>query len=507
MLIDEIKAGETESLEFKRDVPTNALKILKTACAFANGNGGCIVVGVDDDATIVGVDELGAFRLADQIVDRISNACEPQIPVSSEVATVEGKTVVLLRVQMGLHGPYYVKSLSKEQGTFVRVGATSRVADEDTVKELELVGCGRCFDSMVCRGLSVAKTEIDRLCSRMYRLARANCDSEAEKRKVKKVTPVQLEDWGVLVRSGNRLLPSHAFALLVGARSFHAEVRCGFFRGTTRANFIDQKDFQGSVLDQLEQAYGFVLSKLNCSLQIVGTQSRNVYEIPPDAIRELLVNAVVHRLYVNPRAADIMVAVYDDRVEVTSPGGLPHGLTLKMMMTGHSRSRNKALALAFRYMRFIESWGSGIPRIQAKLLERGLKPLAVENNGLDMRFTIWRSIGGTAGVRNGTVLDYDSTVLCHDGTVLPCANTVQKNECIAGWTLGELPPMLQRLVRALRHDTLGSRELCMRLHQKSRGALMQTYLRPAMKRGLVEVSGGKTHSSKRTYRIAPKPKA
>ena len=86
MLIDEIRAGETDTLEFKRDVPSDKLRLLKTACAFANCNGGRIVVGVDDDRSVIGVDEMSAFRLADQLVDMISNGCEPQVPVFSEIA-------------------------------------------------------------------------------------------------------------------------------------------------------------------------------------------------------------------------------------------------------------------------------------------------------------------------------------------------------------------------------------------------------------------------------------
>ena len=390
MLIDEIRNGETDTLEFKRDVPSDKLHLLKTACAFANCNGGRIVVGVDDDRTIVGVDEMAAFRLADQLVDTISNGCEPLIPVSSEVAAANGKTLIVLSVQMGLHCPYHIKSSGVEKGTFVRVGATSRLADEDLLKELGIIGKGRCFDSMVCRGLDVSKTEIQRLCTKMYRLARENYDDDAERKKIRKVGSIQLEDWNILVRNGGKLLPSNAFALLIGAKKFHSEMKCGFFKGTTRAHFIDRKEFAGSILNQIDQAYEFVLAKINRGMEIVGTRRKDIYEIPPSVIRELIVNAVVHRLYINPRAMATTVAVYEDRVEVTSPGGLPHGMSLEMMATGHSRSRNKSLALAFKYMNFIEEWGSGIPRIQEMLSEAGLPPLGVENSGSDTRFTVWR---------------------------------------------------------------------------------------------------------------------
>ena len=522
-LAEEIANGETAELEFKRDVPSEKLKLLKTAVAFANCNGGRIVVGVDDDRTVVGVDEMGAFRLADQLIDTISNDCVPQVPVTSEIATVDGKTVIVLTVQMGLHCPYYVKSLAKENGTFVRVGATSRVVGEDALRELEFVGAGKNFDSMVCRGLETTKTEIDRLCRRMYREARANCDSEAERRKVKKVTAAQLEDWGILVRTGNRLLPTHAFALLTGARRFHAEVKCGLFRGTTRSIFIDRKEFEGPVLDQIEEAFDFVVSKINVGMKIVGTRRHNVYEIPLDAIRELIVNAVVHRLYINPRAMAIFVALYDDRLEITSPGGLPHGMTLEMMMSGHTKSRNKALALAFRYMNIIEDWGSGIRRIQGLLADAGLKPLTAEVSGLDLRITIWRKQANDCGLKTVQsvasektekfVLNEKKLVFDGEDVVLGGGNSTVNSTpggenstvCFGASTVingyGSLSKSLRRLVGVLGSECLGSKELCARLGLKSRGALAQTYIRPALKAGLIMVVGGKTHSAQRAYRL------
>ena len=390
MLKDEINNGETDVLEFKRDMPDDHLKFLKTAVAFANCNGGRIIFGVDDDRSLVGVDALGAFRLADRIVDAISNACAPQIAVSTEVATVEGKTLIVVSIPMGMSCPYYVKSLGKEDGTFVRVGATSRVADEDTVRELEFTGAGKAFDSQICRGMSVTPREIERLCGVMFRTARANCENADEKRGIRKATAAQLEDWGVLVHRGEEMLPTYAFALLAGSRKFWTEIQCAVFRGNTKANFIDRREFSGSVLKQIDAAYEYALSKINMGMELRGIYRRDVYEIPPGAIRELIVHAVVHRPYINPHAASIQVALYDTHLDIVSPGGLPHGMTVKMMEEGHSRARNKALALACRYMRIIEEWGSGIPRIQRMLSDAGLKPLEIINNGINLQFRIWR---------------------------------------------------------------------------------------------------------------------
>ena len=401
MLNDEITNGESDILEFKRDIPDDHLKFLKTAVAFANCNGGKIVFGVDDDRTLVGVDSLGAFRLADRITDAISNACAPQIAVSTEVATVDGKTLVVVSVPMGMACPYYVKALGKENGTFVRVGATSRVADEDTLRELEFTGAGKSFDSQICRGMAVSQREIDRLCSAMHKTARANCENADEKRGIRKVTAAQLEDWGVLARRGEDLLPTYAFALLSGSRKFWTEIQCAVFRGETKAVFIDRREFTGSVLKQIDAAFDYALSKINMGMELRGIYRHDVYEIPPGAIRELIVNAVVHRQYINPHAASIQVALYDTHLDIVSPGGLPHGMTVKMMEEGHSRARNKALALACRYMRIIEEWGSGIPRIQKMLSAAGLKPLEIIDNGINLQFRIWRLDGNPEADKGG----------------------------------------------------------------------------------------------------------
>ncbi len=415
MLKDDIRRGEGSSLEFKRAVPDNQLKFLKTVVAFANCNGGRIIFGVDDDRTVVGVDEFEAFKIADGIVDAIANGCMPLVAVDSEVASVDDKTVVVIEITSGRHCPYYVKSLGRENGTFVRIGATSRQADADRVRELELAGSGRSFDSQICYGLTVVPSELKRLCATMYKVARANCEDSAERKAIKRVTPTQLEDWGVLVRSGRKLYPSYAYALLVGSRKFWAEVKCGVFRGSSRAVFSNKREYVGSVIEQIDEAYQFVMDKIDIGVKVVGVHGIPDYEIPPSAIRELIVNAIIHRSYINPLAMSVQIALFDNRLEVTVPGGLPHGMSVTMMREGHSIARNRALALACKYMRIIEAWGSGVPRIEEMLAVAKMKPLQIEDNGIDVRFVIWRK-PRTAGTR---ILDNDSDVSMSVPTNVP----------------------------------------------------------------------------------------
>ncbi len=101
-----------------------------------------------------------------------------------------------------------------------------------------------------------------------------------------------------------------------------------------------------------------------------GIYRQDIYEIPPDAIRELIINAAVHRSYLDH--GNTQIAVYDNRLEITSPGKIPMGQTLERMKEGYSQIRNEVLAYAFSYMNLIEHWGSGIPRIITRVKAAGL---------------------------------------------------------------------------------------------------------------------------------------
>ena len=131
----------------------------------------------------------------------------------------------------------------------------------------------------------------------------------------------------------------------------------------------------------------------------MGIYRQDVYEIPPDAIRELIINAMVHRSYLDH--GTIQVAVYDNRLEITSPGKLPMGQTMERMKEGYSKIRNEALAHAFAYMNLIEHWGSGIPRIIDKVKAAGLQEPEFIGGEVDLRINIYRGqVDGTVDLNN-----------------------------------------------------------------------------------------------------------
>lgn len=396
MLIEEILKGESEKIEFKENAKTNTY--IKTVVAFANGNGGKIVFGVKDNKEIVGVEN--EFEVMDGIINAISDSCYPMIVPDISLHTLENKTVILVEIEGGKKKPYYLKSKGVQKGTYIRSGATTRIIEEDYVlKELVLEGKNKYFDQQVCHGESVSDEEIEKFCEWLEKLARKNSQNDTE---IRKITRNTLLSWKVLEEKNGRIFPTNAYILLSGKENWEVsrKIQCGVFKGETRSIFVDKKEFEGSIIMQLEKAYQYVLEKINLGSDIVGIYRVDKYEIPPKSIREVIANAVIHRSYLEPN--DIQVALYDNRLEITSPGMLLSGVNVKRMKEGYSKLRNRAIASVFAYVNIIEKWGSGIPRIMNEIREYGLQEpefIIFEN---DFRVNIYRKNYNTTQSTQGS---------------------------------------------------------------------------------------------------------
>lgn len=399
MLIEEILKGESEKTEFKENAKTNTY--IKTVVAFANGNGGKIVFGVKDNKEIVGVEN--EFEVMDGIINAISDNFYPMIVPDISLHTLENKTVVLVEIEGGKKKPYYLKSKGMQKGTYIRSVATTRIIEEDYVlKELVLEGENKYFDQQVCHGESVSDEEIEKFCEWLEKLARKNSENDTE---IRKITRNTLLNWKVLEEKNGRIFPTNAYILLSGKENWEVlrKIQCGVFKGETRSIFVDKKEFEGSIIMQLEKAYQYVLEKINLGSDIVGIYRVDKYEIPPKSIREVIANAVIHRSYLEPN--DIQVALYDNRLEITSPGMLLSGVNVKRMKEGYSKLRNRAIASVFAYVNIIEKWGSGIPRIMNEIREYGLQEpefIIFEN---DFRVNIYRKNYNTTQSTQGSTQD------------------------------------------------------------------------------------------------------
>uniref|UniRef100_UPI00402AD238 RNA-binding domain-containing protein n=1 Tax=Thomasclavelia ramosa TaxID=1547 RepID=UPI00402AD238 len=379
---------ENKNIEFKETLPSNSQKYMKTVVAFANGIGGNIIFGVADNTReIIGIEKDKAFKVVDAITNAIADSCEPAIIPNIYLQTIDEKTLVIVEIEAERQRPYYLKSLGKENGTYVRVAGTTRLADEAMIRELTFEGNNRCFDQVICLGLDITSEDINNLCNSLKAVALKNTP-DSLKSTVKDVTEKQLVSWGILIEKDGKFYPTNAYAILTGNEAFPMHIQCGVFKGNNRAIFVDKRELSGPIYEQIEEAYQFVLRNIHLGAKLEGVYRQDVYEIPPESIRELIINAVIHRSYLDRN--NIQIAIYDNRLEVTSPGKLAMGQTMDRMKEGYSKIRNEALANAFSYMNLIEHWGSGIPRIINTVLEAGLREPEFIGGDIDLRINIYR---------------------------------------------------------------------------------------------------------------------
>ncbi|MDO4840078.1 MAG: putative DNA binding domain-containing protein, partial [Desulfovibrionaceae bacterium] len=264
MTMEEILAGESKNVEFKENLPEKSSKYMKTVVAFANGSGGKIIFGIADKTReVTGFEKEDVFRKMDDIANAVSDSCEPAIIPDITAQTIDGRTVIVVEVSEGRQRPYYIKSLGRERGVYVRVAGTTRIADEYMIKELLFEGSSRHFDQVLCTGLTVTDEEIDDLCKAMKAQAVQNAHSEDQKASVRDVGRQQLLSWGILIERDGKLYPSNAFAILTGRGGLHTATQCGVFKGSTKEYFVDRREYVGPLWEQLEEAYQYVLRNIH----------------------------------------------------------------------------------------------------------------------------------------------------------------------------------------------------------------------------------------------------
>ena len=209
-----------------------------------------------------------------------------------------------------------------------------------------------------------------------------------------------------------------------------AVIQCAVFKGVTRNIFITRKEFSGCIDEEIESAYAFVLEHIDLGARIDGLVRQDIYELPIRTIREMITNAVCHRSYLCP--GKVQVSLFDDRLEVTSPGMLDKDLTIDKMRMGISKIRNGAIAKIFAYMNMVEAWGTGIPKMFDETKAYGLREPELLDMGSDFRINLYRkelqvdSYGvvepqlvtrvNEAGVPYGTKVGTDGTKVGADGT-------------------------------------------------------------------------------------------
>lgn len=218
MTREEILAGESRNVEFKVSRPEKSIKYMKSVVAFANGKGGRIVFGIDDETReIVGIPKENVFREMDAITNAISDSCEPVIVPDIYLQTIDDKNIIIVEISSGKQKPYYIKQDGITDGVYVRVSGTSRKTDRSMTQELYYESEGRSYDTVIRRDVSISDEEIEKLCIEMKQVALLKCKDDIQRKNVKDVTKNVLLNWGILAEDEDgSVYLTNAYIFLTG---------------------------------------------------------------------------------------------------------------------------------------------------------------------------------------------------------------------------------------------------------------------------------------------------
>ncbi len=349
-----LQEGETQKVEFKESMEG----IDKEMVAFANSSGGRPFVGVYDNGTVKGINVTNALK--SQVQD-IANNCEPKVEIFFEIF----ENVLIVNVVEGKNKPYMCK-----KGFYLRMGPNSQKLPRDDILKFAIRGGSLRYDEQINPEFDFRKDFDDRKFRDFLEAGNITVNLSFEN---------ILFNMKLAERSGDKYLFRNAVSLLfskdVKAFNSSAYTTCVLFKGNTRAHIIDRKDFDGGLIEQVMDAVNFVEKNIMLTYQIKTLKRKEIPQYPVDALREGIVNAIMHRDYFE-KGSNVFVYVYDDFIEIVNPGGL-FGIT-KDQLGKICVRRNEIIADLFKMVDFVEKAGTGIQRMKTAMQEAGLKEPKIE---------------------------------------------------------------------------------------------------------------------------------
>ena len=382
-----IAKGETQTLELKKS--TGELKdAMHSACAFLNSDGGWLIFGVTPDSLhIVGQQVTDNTRR--EIAQALASL-EPAVDVSAEYIDVPGSKAGNQIVAIHFEGrkdnhvpytcngrPYYkVESTTRQMP---REMYDERLRDSNPSKFA--------WDAQVADGVTISDLSEDRIRNAVragVKSGRINASAEDDSLEV-------LLDKFKLFRDGKL---TNAAVVLFGKQLYdypQMMIRMAYFRGKEKMVFIDNKQEEGNFFDLLDAGMAFCFRHLSLSGEVKGLQREEHLEIPVEALREALTNALCHRRYEDPRVT-VTLAIFDDRLEITNPGHFPNPLTPENIKEPHgSYPYNLRIAQVLYFSKYLEGWGTGIRRMMDICREEGVPEPEYKSDGYTVTVTFWKT--------------------------------------------------------------------------------------------------------------------
>lgn len=344
-----LKLYESEVVELKERY---TLDLKKEVLAFVNTVGGILYIGVNDEGEIIGIEN------PDTEMQRISSSLKDSIKpdismfIKVELLKEQDKFYIKISVEQGSKKPYYLSEKGmKSSGVYIRSGSSSIQASEDhirnMIKESDFDNFELNFSIIQDLSFNVLEKEL--------------------KERGMEFTDIQKKNLGIISIDGTYT----NMGLLVSDQCKHS-IKFAVFQGNNKLHFKDRKEFGGSLFEQLNKAYEAIDFYNRTGAYFKALIRVDEREYPEIAIREALLNAIIHRDY--SFSGSIFINLYTDRLEIISLGGLVSNLSMEAAMLGVSQPRNNRLASLFYRMRLIEAYGTGINKIVSSYQDTGLSP-------------------------------------------------------------------------------------------------------------------------------------
>ncbi len=375
-----IRVGESQTIEFKSSFDRETVESL---VAFANTSGGTVLIGVADDGSVKGV-TVGKGTL-NEWLGQVKSSTSPSIIPDLESVVVDNKTVVIIRV-----GEYPVKPVNTKGKYFKRIASSNHQLGLSEITDMYMQSLQLSWDAYEASKenldvLSIAK--IEEFIESVNKHGRFTLDN----------SPLLALEKLKLITNNH---PTWAALLLFAANPLRNHIHIGRFK--TPSMIIDDRQITDTLFEAVEQSMKFIVSHISVAFSFDGSLQRTErFAYPLPALREVLLNAVVHRDYAN--ASDIQIKIFDDRITIFSPGTLYGGLTIDDLKTDtyQSRTRNKLVAEAFYLTNNIEKYGSGYIRIRKELEAYSEIVFSVEEMGGGVLVIFRQSGGVNEGVNEG----------------------------------------------------------------------------------------------------------
>ena len=350
---------EDEYTELKVELTKD---IKKEIVAFANTKGGKIYVGIDDYGKVVGLNNVKEDM--ESLSGMIREGIKSDLTLYTSIISkkVENKDIIELNIMEAPNKPYYLSDKGiKTSGVYLRYGNTSAPASEEVIKKMLIESQGDSFETAISKNQNLHFLSLVEIFSKNK--------IELDENKFKTLNIINLDD-------------DYTNLGLLLSDECPYSIKCAIYNGKNKIEFKDRKEFTGSILKQVNDVFQYLELYNKTKGKIIGLERIDRKDYPEYALREALLNAVIHRNY--NYTGSILISLYDDHFEITSLGGLVKGLNINDLYLGVSESRNPNLANIFYRLKYVESFGTGIGRILESYSDFEKKPVLIDTDNAFM---------------------------------------------------------------------------------------------------------------------------